>query len=32
MFLATDPSDIRKYYAKTMDNLCGIYDASQEQN
>jgi hypothetical protein len=29
--LAIDPGDIRKPYAKAMENLCGIYDASEKQ-
>lgn len=30
MVLAIDPGDIRKPYAKAMEHLCGIYDASQK--
>jgi hypothetical protein len=29
MVLAIDPGDIMKPYAKSMENLCGIYDGSQ---
>ena len=31
MVLAIDPGDIMKPYAKSMENLCGIYDGSQHQ-
>ena len=29
MVLAVDPGDIMKPYAKSMENLCGIYDGSR---
>jgi hypothetical protein len=31
MVLAIDPGDIMKPYAKSMENLCGIYDGSQHR-
>lgn len=31
MVIAIDPGDIKKPYAKAMENLCGIYDASQKE-
>jgi len=31
MVVSIDPGDIRKPYAKAMENLCGIYDASQKE-
>jgi len=31
MVLAIDPGDIRKRYAKHMENLCGIHDGSENE-
>lgn len=31
MVVSIDPGDIKKPYAKAMENLCGIYDASQKE-
>jgi len=31
MVLAIDPGEIKKTYAKAMENLCGIYDASEKE-
>lgn len=31
MVIAIDPGDIKKPYAKAMENLCGIYDASEKE-
>lgn len=32
MVIAIDPGDIKKPYAKEMENLCGIYDGSAHTN
>lgn len=32
MVIAIDPGDIKKPYAKAMENLCGIYDGSEHTN
>jgi len=31
MVISIDPGEIKKSYAKAMENLCGIYDASEKQ-
>ena len=31
MVIAIDPKDIKKPYAKAMENLCGIYDACEKE-
>jgi hypothetical protein len=31
MVIAIDPGDIKKPYAKAMENLCGIYDGSEKE-